>query len=95
MPSREDLAARAGDPTLADLPLFAGEAGIPKENGAPEGNLSNYVFNTDRLGYDATFLWQLEGDLIDTSGRRRAMTRLGLDVAHVLSERRRGRRENA
>jgi hypothetical protein len=87
LPSRADLAERAGDPRLSDLPLFCGEAGIPKESGAPEGALVNYVYNTDGTGYDATFLWQLEGDLIDKSGKRRVTTALGHEVSRVLAAR--------
>jgi len=90
MPSKTELAERAGDPRILELPLFCGEAGIPKEDDAPPKGLFNYVFNADRLGYDATFLWQLEGDLIDKSGKRRVTTDLGLDLAHVLAERRSG-----
>jgi hypothetical protein len=87
MPSREELAERTSDPQLAKLPLFCGEAGIPKERDSSPDSLVNYIFNTDRLGYDATFLWQLEGDLIDKSKKRRVTTALGHDVAHVLKER--------
>ncbi len=85
LPSRADLAERVGDPRLVELPTFCGEAGIPKESGAPEGALVNYVHNTRSCDYDATFLWQLEGDLIDRSGARRATTPLGHEVSRVLA----------
>lgn len=92
MPSREDLAAYVGDPALRDpsLPLFAGECGIPKDTGTavrdPDA-LTYYIFNADRLGYAAAFLWQLEGDLIDRKARGRPVSDLGVRVARVLAER--------
>ena len=87
LPSRERLAEYAGEPRLLDpaLPLIAGEAGIPKEDGADEAALTNYVYNADELGYDAVFLWQLDGALRSGEGRERATTELGAHVRHTLS----------
>ena len=90
MPSRDDLAEYVGDPAILDpaLPLFAGECGIPKDPGAQEpDSLTYYVFNAERLGYAAAFLWQLEGDLIDRRVPQRPRTDLGQRVAKVLRER--------
>lgn len=90
MPSRSELAERVGDPAVAALPLFCGEAGIPKEGNASPAELGNYLFNAERLGYDGVFLWQLEGDLIDKSGKRRITTDLGHDITRTLEECRQG-----
>lgn len=86
LPSREQLAEYLGDERLLDpsLPLIAGEAGIPKEDGADEAGLTNYVYNADRLGYDALFLWQLDGALRSGEGRERTTTALGDQVRHTL-----------
>jgi hypothetical protein len=84
LPSRADLIAYAGDhPLLREGPLVGGELGIPKESGDP-ASLCNYVHNARRLGYDAAFLWKLEGDLIDTSVARRPWTALGAELHDVL-----------
>lgn len=87
VPSREDLARYVGDDAILDpaLPLFAGELGIPKDPGptAPD-SLANYVFNAERLGYHAAFLWQLEGDLIDKATPKRPWTWLGQRVHETL-----------
>ncbi len=87
LPSREQLADYVGDPRLADpsLPLIAGEAGIPKEDGAADDALAHYVYNADRLGYDALFLWQLEHALVAGVGRDRGTTELGELLRHTLS----------
>jgi len=87
LPSRERLAEYVGDARLLDpsLPLIAGEAGIPKEDGAEESGLSNYIYNADELGYAAVFLWQLDGALRAGRGRERSTTSLGELLRHTLS----------
>ncbi len=90
LPSREHLAEYVGDERLLDpsLPLIAGEAGIPKEPGVDEHALCNFVYNADELGYDAVFLWQLDGALRAGAGRKRFTTALGNNVRHLLKVRR-------
>lgn len=101
LPSREDLAKYVGDDALLDpsLPILGGEVGIPKDTGAQEPTaLCNYLYNAERLGYAAVFLWQLEGDLIQkdeptpTDGKprsqswRRSRSWLGDQVSHVIQQ---------
>ncbi len=80
LPSRDDLASYVGDDALRSpaLPIFGGELGIPKDPG-PErpDSLCHYLYNAERLGYAAAFLWQLEGDLVDKTDPKRAWTWLG------------------
>ncbi len=86
LPSRADLAAQVGEAAAA-LPLIAGEAGIPKDPPPTEpAAMRNYVHNARSLGYEAAFLWQLEGDLIDKR-EGRPWTRLAEQVAHALGAR--------
>ncbi len=87
LPSRAQLAEYVGDPRLLDpaLPLIAGEAGIPKEDGADDEALAHYVYNADALGYAAVFLWELEHALFEGAGRERGTTPLGELVRHTLS----------
>lgn len=85
LPSRAQLAEYMGDSRALELPLVAGEAGIPKEDGADERALAHYVYNADEHGYDAVFLWQLEGALVNGAGRARSTTSLGELLRHTLS----------
>ncbi|MCA9609207.1 MAG: hypothetical protein KC619_26580 [Myxococcales bacterium] len=85
LPTRARLAEYVGDPRIAELPLVAGEAGIPKEDGADERALAHYVYNADEHGYDALFLWQLEGALVSGEGRARSTTDLGELLRHTLA----------
>lgn len=84
LPTRQDLATYMGDDTLTDatLPLIGGECGIPKEG--QHEDLLNYVHNADAAGYDALFLWQLEGDMVDHRDPRRPITHLGWDLRRLL-----------
>ncbi|HEY1954151.1 MAG TPA: hypothetical protein VGH28_01025 [Polyangiaceae bacterium] len=74
LPSREELAAAAGDDRIATraVPLILGEGGVVKKEPA-EATVSNYLFNARKLGYDAAFIWQLdkllveEGNLTETA----------------------------
>ncbi len=50
-------------------------------------DLLNYVHNADAAGYDALFLWQLEGDLVDHRDPRRPVTHLGWDLQRLLGSR--------
>lgn len=86
LPSRAQLAEYVGDERLLDptLPLIVGEAGIPKDAGAEEMALCNFVYNADELGYGAFFLWQLDGALCQGAGRERSTTGLGGAVRHTL-----------
>ncbi|MBX3274250.1 MAG: hypothetical protein KF729_28545 [Sandaracinaceae bacterium] len=86
LPSRAQLAEYVGEPRLLDprLPLIAGEAGIPKEDGADDDALAHYVYNADTLGYAAVFLWELEHALVEGSGRERSTTALGELIRHTL-----------
>jgi hypothetical protein len=84
LPSREDLARYAGPHPLFDAraPLIGGELGAPKP--ADENALCNYVHNARTLEYDAAFLWQLEGDLVDKTATARPWTPLGEAVESLL-----------
>jgi len=88
LPSRDELAEAVGDRRILDgsLPLIAGECGIPDE--APEEarvRIVNYLFNAQRLGYEAAFLWGLD-PLISTTHARHTVTGLGLRVKNVLAQ---------
>lgn len=84
LPSREQLATECNAPQILTMPLLIGEAGIPSE-GPPEEEfaLKNYLFNAQKLGFDAVFLWKLEGDLLDPKRPRRPLTALGQAVAQA------------
>jgi hypothetical protein len=89
LPSREDLARVSGDRRITDgtIPVIAGECGIPDD--APAGTLSalkNYVYNAERNGYDAAFLWQLEPVLIDMDSPDRRVTDLGTHLQAILAQ---------
>lgn len=89
LPSRAQLAEYVGDEALLNpaLPLVLGEGGIPKDvEGSDEAALANYIYNGDKLDYDAVFLWQLEGALIQGDGRTRATTELGDLIRHTMTE---------
>lgn len=88
LPSRADLAKYTDDERLLDpsLPLIASECGIPKS--ADYENLINYVHNADDAGYDAVFLWQLSGDLVDTTSEKRPVTPLGWRIRDLAMSRR-------
>ena len=89
LPSREDLANVSGDRRIADgsIPLIAGECGIP-DDAPPEAlpALKNYVYNAQRNGYDAAFLWRLEGPLVDASSPARHVTELGSHLEAIFKE---------
>ena len=88
LPSKRDLADYVGDDALLELPLIAGECGIPKDPGPREPlSFCNFIHNADALDYAAAFLWQLRGDLIDVQVEQRPPTRLAWDVKRVLAER--------
>jgi hypothetical protein len=59
LPSREDLPVHIGD-----LPLWAGECGTA-ESGDPDrlDYLLHYLWGARDLGYQAAFLWKLDGEL--------------------------------
>lgn len=80
LPSRAQLAQESGLAALEDpaYPLLAGECGLTDEVPAESHlDLQNYVYNADRLGYSAAFLWKLEGWLLDPKSPTRAFTPAG------------------
>jgi hypothetical protein len=90
LPSRQDLSRYVGDSRIVDseIPLIAGECGIPKVPGSEElPPLPNYLYNADTRGYSAAFLWKLDGDLVDSKAPKRVFTPLGNLVRHVISTR--------
>jgi hypothetical protein len=89
LPSREDLARVTGDRRLADgsIPLLAGECGIPDDAPAEAlPALKNYVYNARQNGYDAVFLWRLEGVLVSTATPDRHVTQLGSHLRAILGQ---------
>jgi hypothetical protein len=89
LPPRADLAKYVGDPALEsdDVPLIAGECGIPKPEGDDPLALSYYLMNADKNGYAAAFLWKLEGDLIDAKAPKRPFTAVAEHVRSALDAR--------
>ncbi len=88
MPSREELAAKAGDRRIADgsLPLIAGECGMPPDAPPDERALTYYLYNAQKLGYDAVFLWRLEGPLVTETSHERDLTELASHMRAILSQ---------
>jgi len=82
LPTRADLVRYVGSPSASALPIFAGECGVPKPCASPATVMRNYVINADTSGYDAAFLWKLEGELIDPKREGRPCT----DVARLLAD---------
>jgi hypothetical protein len=87
LPSRADLERYVGDPAAAGLPILAGECGVQKPSPDPGLAMRNYVINADTQGYDAAFLWKLEGDLIDPKTKGRPCTDTARTVAEALKHR--------
>ena len=88
LPPRTALVELVGDPTLATIPLFAGECGIPKLGGPrDEAALVNFLYNADKGDYQAVFLWKLRGDLFDVSTKRPTPTDVGRAVRTAISTR--------
>lgn len=88
LPSRQDLADYVGDARILELPLVAGECGIPKNPGPDEPySLANFLYNADKCEYQAAFLWKLEGDLVDTSHKSRPPTEIGQVIRKTLAKR--------
>lgn len=58
LPARADLPVDIGD-----LPLWAGECGL-SDRGEPGRTdyLLHYLYNAPALGYEAAFIWKLEGE---------------------------------
>lgn len=84
----EHLAAYVGDPRIArgEIPLIAGECGMPDDLPASEhGRLANYFHNAARYGYEAVFLWRLEGPLVRRD-ETAELTTAGLKVRAALRE---------
>jgi hypothetical protein len=89
LPSREDLARVSGDRRIVEgsIPLIAGECGIPDD--APPAALpalKNYVYNAERNGYDAAFLWRLESVLVDVESPDRHVTELGGHLRAIVAQ---------
>ena len=86
LPARQDLPVDIGD-----LPLFAGEAGAHHDS-PDSAHLVNYLYNGPKLGYQAVFLWQLEGEQGLLTGQADrgdgwdgfVETQLGADVKQLL-----------
>lgn len=88
LPSRKDLADYVGDARLLELPLLAGECGIPKKPGPEEEfSLCNFAYNADKNDYQAVFLWKIEGDLVDTAPNTRPLTPLGKALLAAMKKR--------
>jgi hypothetical protein len=89
LPSRAELARYMNDGRLLDgtIPLIAGECGIP-DDAPPEAlpALKNYVYNAEKHGYDAAFLWKLEGALINVQSPDRHVTELGSHLRAILGQ---------
>jgi len=66
LPSRSDLPVDTGD-----LPLFIGEAG-PSSDATHSESLIHYLYNAADLGYQAVFLWQLQGPMGCITGTPRS-----------------------
>lgn len=87
LPSRQELATYAKDERILDraFPLIGGELGVPDEATSPTA-LTNYLHNAQSLDYDAAFLWQLEGDLVQKDELRRPFTSLAQEVADTVTQ---------
>lgn len=71
LPSVAQLAEHAGDPRIGvEIPVFGGECGLPQEETPPHARLAHYLYNAERDGYAALFLWRLEGWLVEQSDAR-------------------------
>ncbi|MFH2005436.1 MAG: hypothetical protein ABI333_02505, partial [bacterium] len=88
LPSRADLPVDIGA-----LPLWAGECGAPERRDAGvKFQRLNYLYNARTLGYEAAFLWKLQGDRHLVRVRERATadgwcfetTALGSEVRDLL-----------
>ncbi len=88
LPPRAALIDFVGDPAIADIPLIAGECGIPKEPvRGDERAIVNYLFNADKGDYAAVFLWKLYGDLYTPTSPRPELTGVGAAVREAISTR--------
>lgn len=87
LPSRADLSNYVGDARLAqpDFPIIGGELGIGDSGPKSDESLTNYLLNAKELGYDAAFIWQLEGILLNTKQNARPWTAQGHRVSNVLT----------
>lgn len=86
LPSRADLESYTGV-AAATLPIVAGECGVPKPCADPGAAMRNYLINADKHGYDAAFLWKLDGDLVDPKTKGRPCTDTARTVAEALKAR--------
>ena len=90
LPSRADLPVDIGS-----LPLWAGECGCLESGDDDAQHQLNYLFNARTLGYDAAFLWKLQGarhlvrvrERAATDGWRFETTALGGKVQDLLRRR--------
>jgi len=87
LPTRAELLRYVGTPSDSTLRIVAGECGVPKPCDDPSTALCNYVVNADKQGYDAAFLWKLEGDLVDPKAAGRPRTGAARALAHTLKTR--------
>ena len=87
LPPREDLPVDVGE-----LPLWAGECGTAAE-GDPERTdyLLHYLWGARDLGYQAAFLWKLDGELTrwrrvqGRDGEGFELLPLGAELRHLLT----------
>jgi hypothetical protein len=89
LPTPAQLAESARDPRVSrgEIPLFAGECGMPDHVAVEEhGRIANYLHNAPREGYRAVFLWRLEGTLIWRDPEAN-LTTAGHKVRYVLQSR--------
>jgi hypothetical protein len=86
LPSRDELSTRTGDRRIANaaFPLIAGECGAT-DGTSSDPALLNYLFNASKLGYDAAFLWRLEGPLVTPEQRRTDLALKARDVMKQLT----------
>lgn len=81
LPSRAELASATGDARIGsgEVAVIAGECGAA-EGEDDDPALLNYLFNATKLGYDAAFLWKLEGSFITRDNHLTTFARKTRDV---------------
>lgn len=87
LPTRAELLRYAGVAPASSVPILAGECGVPKPCADPATAFSNFVINADKQGYDAAFLWKLDGDLVDARDPKRSQTAVARALADALKAR--------
>jgi len=83
LPPLAHLAEYVGDPEIANMPILAGECGVPDDAPDDPRHPSYYLYNAAVDGYEAVFLWRLEGDLVSKDATR-SVTAAGEAVRYAL-----------